>query len=106
MIKLTKEEQYNHNSRKYCFSCKKTFFEDAKNNYNKVKDHCHYTGKYRGAAHKICNLMYNTPREYNSKVDKKAKGTKKCAIKRCLIFDNYSEYLKEKNENIKISTKI
>ena len=22
-----------------------------------------YTGKYRGAAHKICNLMYNTPGE-------------------------------------------
>ena len=42
---------------------KKTFFEDAENNYIKVRDHCHYTGKYRGAAHKICNLMYNTPRE-------------------------------------------
>ena len=22
----------------------------------KVRDHCHYTGKYRGAAHNICNL--------------------------------------------------
>ena len=31
--------------------------------YIKVRDHCHYTGKYRGAAHKICNVMYNTPRE-------------------------------------------
>ena len=45
------------------FICKKSFFEDAKNNYIKVRDHCHYTGKYRRAAHRICNLMYNTPRE-------------------------------------------
>ena len=63
MIKLTQEEQYKHETRKYCFLCKKPFFEDAKNNYIKVRDHCHYNGKYRGAAHKICNLMYNAPRE-------------------------------------------
>ena len=63
MIKLTPEEQYKHYSSKCCFLCKKPFFKDAKNNYIKVRDHCHYTGKFRGAAHKICNLMYNTPRE-------------------------------------------
>ena len=39
------------------------FIKIKKNNYIKVRDHCHYTGKYRDAAHKICNLMYNTPRE-------------------------------------------
>ena len=27
----------------------------------KVKDHCHYTGKYRGAAHRNCNLQYKIP---------------------------------------------
>ena len=25
--------------------------------------HCHYAGKYRGAAHDICNLRYKTPKE-------------------------------------------
>ena len=29
----------------------------------KVRDHCHYTGKYRGAAPNICNLRYKVPRE-------------------------------------------
>ena len=63
LTKLTEEQQYKHDSRKCCFLCKKPFFKDAKNNDIKVRDHCHYTGKYRGAANKICNLMYNTPRE-------------------------------------------
>ena len=29
----------------------------------KVRDHCHYTGKYRGAAQNICNLRYKIPKE-------------------------------------------
>ena len=35
--------------------CKKRFSTDGKE-YYKVKDRCHYTGKYKGAAHSICNL--------------------------------------------------
>ena len=27
----------------------------------KVRDHCHYTGQYRGAAHRNCNLRYKIP---------------------------------------------
>ena len=63
MIKLTSEEQYRHDNRNLCLICKKPFFEDDKNRYIKVRDHCHYTRKYRGATHRICNLMYITPRE-------------------------------------------
>ena len=28
----------------------------------KAKDHCHYVGKYRGAAHSMCNLKYSVPK--------------------------------------------
>ena len=31
--------------------------------YRKVRDHCHYTGKHKGAVHSICNLKYSIPRE-------------------------------------------
>ena len=30
---------------------------------SKVHDHCHYTDRYRGAAHGICNLRYKTRKD-------------------------------------------
>ena len=62
MIPLTKKEEKHHNKQKVCYICKKEFNKDDKKHY-KVKDHCHYTGKYRGAAHNICNLRYKIPKE-------------------------------------------
>ena len=29
----------------------------------KVRDHCHYSGGYRDAAHNICNLRYSAPKK-------------------------------------------
>ena len=37
-----------------CYKCKKSLLQ--KNYRDAVKDHCHLTGKYRGAAHSECNL--------------------------------------------------
>ena len=34
-------------------------FNDPRN--RRVRDHCHYTGRYRGAAHNNCNLKYLIP---------------------------------------------
>ena len=62
MIPLTKKEEKNHNKHEVCYICKKEFNTDDKKHY-KVKDHCHYTGKYRGAAHNICNLRCRIPKE-------------------------------------------
>ena len=30
----------------------------------KVRDCCHYTGEYSGAAHSICNLKYSVPKKF------------------------------------------
>ena len=62
MILLTTEEKIYHNKQKIHYICKKEFNNNDKKNY-KAKDHCHYTGKYRGAAHNICNLKYKVPKE-------------------------------------------
>ena len=64
MIPLTKKEEKNHNKQKVCYICRKEFNTDDNDiKYHKVKDHCHYTGKYRGAAHDICNLRYKISKE-------------------------------------------
>ena len=42
---------------------KKNDNNDNDKKQQKVRDHCHYTGKYRGAAHNICNLKYKIPKE-------------------------------------------
>ena len=64
MMPLTKEEKDYHNMQKVYHICKKEFSTDYNNKkYHKVKDHCHYTGKYRGAAHNICNLRYKISKE-------------------------------------------
>ena len=43
---------------------KKTLKKLSKSiNYQNLRDHCHYTYKYRGAAHSICNLEYNVLNE-------------------------------------------
>ena len=54
-------------NKKYVIYAKKSFIEikmiKIKFNRKKVNDHCHYTGKYRGAVHSICNLKYKVPKE-------------------------------------------
>ena len=39
------------------------YLKDKK--YRKVRDHCHYTGKYRGSARGICNLKCSVPKKWD-----------------------------------------
>ena len=58
MIPLTDEEKESYENQEICHIRKKEF-----NNDDKVRDHCHYTRKYRGAAHTNCNLNYKISKE-------------------------------------------
>ena len=55
-----KEEAEQYNKETKCCICKGEFKEDDDKN-KKVRDHCHFTGKYRGTAHNSCNLKYRKP---------------------------------------------
>ena len=61
-ISLTMKENKSYCQPKTTHICKKQFNTD-KQKYYKVRDHFHYTGKYRGVAHNICSLRYKTPKE-------------------------------------------
>ena len=54
LMKLTKIDEENFRLALVCHICNKEF----KENDNKVRDHCHISGKFRGAAHNICNRNF------------------------------------------------
>ena len=64
MILLTHEENKSYEGQEVCHICKEEFCtnENNENEFKvkkkKVRDHCHHTGKFRGAAHNICNFKY------------------------------------------------
>ena len=89
----------------------------------KVRDHCHYTGKYRDAAHNICNLRYKVPKEIpvefhnGSTYDyhfiikelvKEFEGNFECLGENTEKYITFSVPLKKKigNKNIEITYKI
>ena len=50
------QEQIQYEKETECWICNEKFDGD-----DKVRDHCHFTGRYRGAAHNSCNLNYKKP---------------------------------------------
>ena len=57
MDHLTAEKWREYRDVDDCHICYKPFNDKDP----KVRDHCHYTGKYRGPAHRSCNLRYKIP---------------------------------------------
>ena len=52
---LTQDEQKLFEKAEFCHICNKELLED------KVRDHCHFTGQYQGAAHNSFNLKCRKP---------------------------------------------
>ena len=53
---MKNSDHRNHRKATHCHICEGELVND------KVVDHCHFTGRYRGAAHRKCNLEFSTPK--------------------------------------------
>ena len=66
MIPLNNEENESYEKQKFATFGKTNSVQikmiKIHLNY-KFRDHCHYTGKFSGAAHSICNFRYKIPKE-------------------------------------------
>ena len=54
-IIMTASDWRDFKTATHCFVCGEEFKEGDK----KVRDHCHFTGQYRGCAHDDCNLQFS-----------------------------------------------
>lgn len=54
-IIFNEDDKRSFEMAEYCYLCSNLLIGD------KVRDHCHFTGEYRGAAHSYCNLKFRVP---------------------------------------------
>ena len=54
---MATQDEEIHNNSQICWICNEEL------NTDKVRDHCHITGKFRGAAHNQCNLKLKIPKK-------------------------------------------
>ena len=55
---FTEKDEDDFEKAKICWICQGEFDATRK----KVRDHCHFTGKFHGAAHNKCNLQFKKPK--------------------------------------------
>ena len=62
---LTKEQPESYENAKICYICQEKFENkySKEKKYHKVRNHYHYIGEYRRAAHSLCNLKYSVPKK-------------------------------------------
>ena len=107
-----KEEAERYNKEAKCWICK------GELNNDKVRDHCHFTGRYRGAAHNKCNLEYKKPdftpmvfhnlSGYDSHLFIKNLGFNEeryISFTKKIEVGSYTKKVKNKEEEVKMETK-
>ena len=57
---MSEKEEYLFQKSNSCWICKKFINNDEE----KVRDHCHVTGKFRGAAHESCNFNLQLTKKF------------------------------------------
>ena len=96
MIPLTKEENKSYKEQGPCHICEEKFCmnKDDENyiNRKKFKDHCHYTKKFRGAAHSKRNLTYKVPKDIPIIIHDASYGTHFKGELNC-IGENMEKYI-------------
>ena len=53
---MTMHDKLVYYNSTHCHICNEELGKD------KVRDHCHLSGKFRGDAHEVCNIKYKVPR--------------------------------------------
>ena len=61
---MTKKDKIDFRRATHYHICEEELKDTDDENYRVVRDHCHLTGKFRGAAHNMCNLKFRLPKFY------------------------------------------
>ena len=62
---MTEKDKIDYKKATICHICERGIPKEGDDpRFKKVRDHCHLTGKFRGAAHNKCNLEYRLPKFY------------------------------------------
>ncbi|XP_065681557.1 uncharacterized protein LOC136095205 [Hydra vulgaris] len=104
---FTMKDKNNFDNAKICHICEKDLNED------RVRDHCHITGKYRGAAHsdyesagkQITEFIGLRSKLYSYKIDeedkKRCKGVKKNVVKNYITHEDYKDCLMNRKDQMR-----
>ena len=85
---FTEEDRKHFNKASDCWICGEYLAND------RVRDHCHFTGRYRGPAHNSCNLKYRKPKSISVFFHNLSGYDSHLFIKKIGCFINKKENLK------------